>query len=327
MTQERFNSDYLVLSSVYVETMDQAVLPYLKARQEDMRIPGVNEKPLFCSLFKTEQPRGTALIVHGFTENAFKFSELIYSLVRNGFNVVAYDQRGHGRSWRNEKVRDISLTDVDHFDDYVGDLEIIVKQALAKMPKPWVVFSHSMGGAVTSLYLEKHPDVFSRAAFCAPMIQANVGMPIAAVKLICGGMKLVGKGKNRVFVSKPYTEKENFETSCAMGRERFEWYEDERMRHREFQNNGPSYGWTLEAARVTKRILAPGEPEKIKCPVRLYTAALDNTVLPEAQKLFIDRVKQGTQVTVEGAKHEIYRSADEVLFPWWHEVLSFLKGV
>lgn len=326
MTQERLNSDHLVLASSYAETMVGEVLPYLQARQKDERIPGKDGKPLFCSSFETEQPIGTVLIVHGFTENAFKFSELIYSLLHNGFCVVAYDQRGHGRSWRHEKIHDVSLTDVDQFDDYVADMENIVETALKKMPRPWMVFSHSMGGAVTSLYLEKHPDVFSRAAFCAPMIQANLGMPTLLVKFMCATMKLIGKGKSRVFVSKPYTQKDAFESSVATGRERFDWYEDVRMSHQTFQNNGPSYGWTLEAANVTNKILAPGEPEKIACPARLYTAALDNTVMPEPQKQFIGRVKQGTHRIVDGAKHEIYRSSDDVLFPWWHDVLSFFKG-
>ena len=103
MAQERFNSDGLVLSSAYAETMEKMVFPYLEAREQDMHIPGANEKPLFCSRFKTEQARGTVLIVHGFTENAYKFSELTYSLLHNGFSVVAYDQRGHGRSWRHER--------------------------------------------------------------------------------------------------------------------------------------------------------------------------------------------------------------------------------
>ena len=57
-----------------------------------------------------------------------------------------------------------------------------------------------------------------------------------------------------------------------------------------------------------------------------YTAALDDTVLPEPQAAFIARVKDGTHVTVEGAKHEIYRSPDAVVFPWWHDVLGFLAG-
>ena len=49
---------------------------------------------------------------------------------------------------------------------------------------------------------------------------------------------------------------------------------------------------------------------------------LTSQILP--QKQFIKRVKNGEHRLVKGAKHEIYRSPDEVLFPWWHEVLEFL---
>lgn len=324
---EYLNPDGLAFSSHYAETMEHTVFPFLEARQQDMRIPGVGERPLYCSQFKADHPRGTVVIVHGFTENAYKFSEIIYSLLQNGFDVAAYDQRGHGRSWRSEKIQDMSLTDVDRFTDYKRDLEIIMDTVVSKLPKPWLLFSHSMGGAVSALFLEEHPQVFSRAALCAPMIQANLGglAPFAA-RMLCHGMELIGKSNSRIFVSKPYTQKEEFETSCATGKERFDWYEDIRFNRKEFQNNGPTYSWLLESVRVTSRVLAPGAPENIACPVRLYTAGLDNTVLPEPQKKFISRVKDGSHVVVDNAKHEIYRSADDVLFPWWHDVLEFLKG-
>ncbi|MBR3020638.1 MAG: alpha/beta hydrolase [Clostridia bacterium] len=322
-----FNADGLVLSSSYAETMERLVFPYLKKLEKDTTVAGADQKPLFCSTYTVDRPQGTVLLIHGFTENAFKFSELVYSLLQNGFNVVAYDQRGHGRSWHLEKIKDTSLVHVDHFMNYVRDMEIIVDSVVSKQPKPWLLFSHSMGGAVSGLYLESHPDVFSRAAFCAPMIQANLGnMSAGVVKFLCQSAKLIGMGSGRVFVSKPYDGKETFENSVATGRERFDWYESIRSRRKEFQSNGPSYSWTLESVGVTAKLLASGEPEKIACPVRLYTAELDHTVLPEAQEKFISRIKKGTHVTVKGAKHEIYRSDDEVLFSWWHDVLEFLKG-
>ena len=323
---EVMNQDGLVLSTAYADTMDHLVLPYLKARQKDSTVSGADQKPLFCSQYTADHPKGTVLVVHGFTETAFKYSELIYSLLQNGYNVVAYDQRGHGRSWRSEIVKDNTLVHVDHFSDYVRDMEIIVDTVIAKLPKPWLLFSHSMGGAVSGLYLEKHPDTFSRAAFCSPMIQANTGISTIVVKLLCHGAKLIGKGGSRVFISKPYTQKETFEESVATGRERFEWYENIRFITKEYQTNGPSYAWTLESVRVTAKLLAPGAPERIACPVRLYTAELDNTVMPDPQKRFISRIKNGSHVIVKGAKHEIYRSTDDVLFPWWHDVLTFLKG-
>ena len=324
---ERLNGDGLILSDRYEETMQGTVLPYLKERETVLTVQGAENRPLYCVTYRADEPRGTVVIVHGFTENAFKFSEVIFSLLQNGFCVVAYDQRGHGRSWREDRLKaDPSLTHVRHFTEYVRDLEAVCDTVLPSCPKPWTVFCHSMGGAVTSLFLSAHPDVFSRAVLCAPMISPHVGgANRRAVRLMCGTFCLLGQGKKRIFTSKPYAGPEDFDTSCATGRERFDWYDKVKQQHPEFQNNGPTYSWTLEAIKVTKKLLSPGVPEAIACPVRLYSAEWDFSVMPEEQKQFIARVKHGEQFPVPGSRHEIYRSGDEVLFPWWHEVLTFLK--
>ncbi len=326
--QERFNGDGLILSGRYRETMEQHVLPYLTARQKDTVVPGDGGTPLFTSFFTADAPRATAVIVHGFTENAFKFSELIYSLLRSGFNVCAYDQRGHGRSGRDEKVKgDLSLTHVDRFERYVNDLKAVCDARLSDSPRPRVVFAHSMGGAVTALLLENDPGYFDRAALCAPMIAPNRGgMPYAAGMLLCLGAKALGQGRKRVFISKPYAGPEDFDTSCATSRERFDWYDAVKAARPEFHNNGPTYSWTLESLKVTKKILAPGAVERIAIPVRVYGAQEDNSVLPDEQAAFAARLKNGGREVVPGSRHEIYRSTDEALFPWWHEVLAFLKG-
>ena len=327
---ERFNEDGLILSVHYADTMENVVRPYLKAKEKQRTVQGAGEKPLYCVSYDADAPRGTVLVLHGFTENAEKFMEVIYSLLQNGFSVVAYDQRGHGHSWRDDAVKaDPSLTHVSDFNEYEQDLWAVCGAVLKNMPKPWMIFCHSMGGAVTSLFLERHPEVFSRAALCAPMIMANLGgIPQPVITVLCHFFKLLGRGKKRVFVSKPYAGPEDFDTSCATGRERFDWYDKIKQDHREYWNNGPTYSWTLEAIRVNKWLLAPGAGEKIACPVRLYSADKDGSVMPEPQKQFISRVRQGERVFVKGSRHEIYRSTDEVLFPWWHDVLAFLlEGV
>ncbi len=325
MDQELFNADGLVKSGHYAEVMNETVLPFLEAREEKQYLNGVGGLPLYTARFRAENPRGTAVIVHGFTENAFKFSELVYSLLQNHYSVCTWDQRGHGRSGREEAVKgDASLTHVERFRDYEKDMETVCDALLKDMPRPYAVFSHSMGGAVTGLFMEDHPDVFDRAVFCAPMIAPNSGgIPISAGKLICRGMKLMGRGGRRVFTSRPYAGAENFETSCAASRERFEWYDAIRVNTPRFQNNGPSYDWVLQSFSVTGWLLAPGAVEKITVPVRVYSAESDHSVLPDEQKLFADRLIRGRLIRVPGSRHEIYRSADEVLFPWWHEILAF----
>ncbi|MCR5295888.1 MAG: alpha/beta hydrolase [Clostridiales bacterium] len=321
------NPDFLVAAPDYAGAMDSVVLPALAAIEKVTELTAPDGTRLYCVSYPAEKPLGTVLVLHGFTENAFKYSELIYSLVRNGFSVLAYDQRGHGRSARAEGVTGNSVTHVDHFSDYVEDLRLVCDQLLNAMPRPWSIFCHSMGGAVTALYLEKYPDTFTSAVMCAPMIAPNTGgFPPALTLAFCGTAAAIGRGKKHPFFLKEYAGPEKFEDSCATDPARFAWYDAVKASRPEFQNSVPSHRWTVEGVRVTKQILAEGAPESIHIPVMLSTAEKDYSVMPEPQYKFISRVPDGTHVFVRDARHEIFRSVNEVFFPWWHDVLAFLKN-
>ena len=150
------------------------------------------------------------LIVHGFTENALKYSELIWSLLHLGFSVLAYDQRGHGRSWRADGIPDISVTHVDHFSDYVEDLKTVCDTYSEIMPRPWFIFAHSMGGAVASLYLEQEPALFTAAVLSSPDDRAvQPGVPVLSLASAFAFLadKAAGKEKPSVF----------YETLCRTG--------------------------------------------------------------------------------------------------------------
>ena len=323
-----FNEDYLIEVPDYSTVMNHTVIPGLEKYQQDRIIPGKDSVPLFCSVFNAENPCGPVLILHGFTENAYKYSELIWSLIHNHFSVLAYDQRGHGRSGRSDGLSDPSVTHVDHFDDYVDDLRIVCDTLLVNLPRPWTLFAHSMGGAVASLFIEKSHEVFSAVSLCAPMIAPNTGgIPSIAASALCRTADLIGKGKHYPFFMKPYSGPESFETSCATDPARFAWYDAVKASQKDFQNSIPTYRWTAESIGVTRKILSSGAPESITCPVLLSTADMDFSVMPLPQKELISRIPKGRQLFVKGSRHEIYRSTNSVLFPWWHEVLSFLKEV
>ena len=246
--------------------------------------------------------------------------------MRSGFSVVAYDQRGHGRSGRSPCISDSSVTHVEHFDDYVSDLKMVVDRLLAPMPEPHMIFAHSMGGAVAALFLEKYPDVFRAALLCAPMIAPSTrGFSVPAARAVCLAAKLAGRGRRHPFFMKPWSGPEDFSTSCATDPARFAWYDEIKTSREEFRNSIPTYNWTLESLGVTGRILAPGAPEKITCPVLLCSADKDYSVMPEPQKSFIGRVPHGKQIFVRNSRHEIFRSVNDVFFPWWHQVLEFFR--
>ena len=74
---EQFNEDGLILSSNYAGTMNSVVLPYLKAKEKvSAALKGYEGKPLYCVSYPADAPKGTVLVLHGFTECAEKFAEL-----------------------------------------------------------------------------------------------------------------------------------------------------------------------------------------------------------------------------------------------------------
>ena len=319
-----FNDDFLIASDDYTGVMNTQVLSFLKSREMVQHVPGEGGRLLYCVSYEADQPVGTVLIVHGFTENAFKYSELIFSLLHNHFSVVSYDQRGHGRSWHADGIKDPSVTHVDRFFEYVSDMKAVCDRFLPDMPKPAFVFAHSMGGAVTSLFLEKYSGVFSAAVLCAPMIAPHTGgVPAPVATSVCRVADGFGRGRKHPFFMKPWCGPEDFATSCATDPHRFAWYDGVKTATECFRNSVPTYHWTRESLGVTRKILEPGAPERISCPVLLFTAEHDHSVLPGPQEAFIRRVPAGERILVKDARHEIFRSVNEVLFPWWHRILRF----
>ncbi|MBQ9543602.1 MAG: alpha/beta hydrolase [Clostridia bacterium] len=304
------------------KTLDEKVLPALDAAKSEGEFESFDSNRLFWRSYTRPDARKSVAILHGFTESCEKYHELIWYFFSSGSNVYIFDQRGHGKSFRH--VPDRTITHVERFDDYISDFEVFTEKIVPK-DLPRVLFSHSMGGAVAGLYLEKHPDVYEKAIFSSPMIAPSTGgYPLFVGKAICRAAILFGGAKKRIFLSSEYPGEEKFETSCDTSFERFSRYEKFRRKNPDYQNFSPSYRWTLESLNVTKRLLKQGEPEKIKAKCLLLSAGRDDIVLVPPQKLFAERIPDCEYVTFADAKHEIYYSTDDVMEPYVAKLLDFI---
>jgi len=90
--------------------------------------------------------RGTVLVVHGLGEHGGRYAHVAAHLAAQGWAVLAYDQRGHGRSPgpRGGLARDDSL---------LGDLGQLVRWARTHLPGPLVLLGHSMGGLLAGRFV------------------------------------------------------------------------------------------------------------------------------------------------------------------------------
>lgn len=89
-----------------------------------------------------DAPRAAVVLVHGLGEHVGRYDALATRLVRAGYSVHGYDQRGHGYA-QGPRAQ------VRRFEDLIGDLAQFVATVRAWHPEvPLVLFGHSMGGVV-----------------------------------------------------------------------------------------------------------------------------------------------------------------------------------
>jgi len=101
-------------------------------------------------LHLSHHPAGTAahgivVLVHGLGEHLGRYAHVITHLNGWGWHVLAYDQRGHGRS---EGARGRLATDHDLLDD----LSHVIDAARTAHRGPLVLLGHSMGGLVVARF-------------------------------------------------------------------------------------------------------------------------------------------------------------------------------
>src|SRR5262245_33275887 len=100
------------------------------------------------------------VLLHGWLDHRGSF-DLLAPLLPG--RTIAVDQRGHGdSSWAGAGA-------FYHFVEYVGDLDVLVREM--QLPTPLRLVGHSMGGAISLLYAAARPDLVAHLTLldAAPM--------------------------------------------------------------------------------------------------------------------------------------------------------------
>jgi len=104
----------------------------------------------YCYSAPTGHELGYAVFTHGYAEHSRRYDHLFQFFTSLSWGLITYDVRGHGDS---EGQRG----HIEHFDLYVVDLDMIVKEGEQLYPqKPCALVAHSNGGLITAYYLTKH---------------------------------------------------------------------------------------------------------------------------------------------------------------------------
>ncbi len=107
----------------------------------------------------------TVVLVHGFTARLGEW-DLQREALRGRVRVVAYDQRGHGRStWRPRGP--VTMTRLG------DDLEAVLAQVVPEGPV--VLAGHSMGGMTVMAFARRHPTLIGSRVVGAFLLGTSAG--------------------------------------------------------------------------------------------------------------------------------------------------------
>lgn len=121
---------------------------------------------IFVQVFKPQKAsRGTVVTMHGYFVHTGLIVHLIQALLEQNYTVVSIDLPGHGLSSG-------ARASIHEFGRYAQTLADVTEQITA-LPKPFLLFGHSTGGAGVWEYLLQHPDhPYRQAVLAAPLVRS-----------------------------------------------------------------------------------------------------------------------------------------------------------
>lgn len=267
----------------------------------------------------------SVIIVHGFTEFYRKYDELCWYLMKMGYNVFIYDQRGHGLSGR--EVADERLAHVKSFSDYVTDLDAVITSVVMPVAGelPLYALTHSMGGSVVSLYLNSGKDKLEKVLMTSPMVCPHTGgIPLSIAKQILKHDAEKESWDACFRFSHKFCETGSFKKSSDMSRVRYEHIHGLRMADKRYQCCSSTNSWVYNAVSVDKKILDRDALSKVHAKIMIISAGRDRVVKNSRQRQ-LSRELGCPIVTFPKAKHSIFISGQPMLGKYLDTVLTFFK--
>lgn len=270
------------------------------------------------------------VIMQGRAESVVKYAELIDELYQNGFSVFAFDHIGQGQSGR--MVENPLQGYVEHFDAYVEDaIELIakvmqnLKQSHTQQELPQYLLSHSMGGAIGTLLLERAPHLFAKAVLCSPMYGIQTPLPDKVARwLVTVGAtlhRLLGIRSGYFLGQGDYKAVPFEENKLTQSRIRYDWFEQYYNDNVDVRLGGVTFQWLAAALQAMDQIKA--RADAVTTPILGFKAMRDDIVDNYAIDEIFARFTNAELIAVTDAKHEILFEQDQIRTPVIQRILAF----
>lgn len=281
---------------------------------------------LSWSCYRSGSAKAAVVFVHGFTEFSEKYHELCAYFLEMGYDAFLLDLRGHGLSER--QVSDPHLAHVEHFSDYVEDLECyisqIVRPSIGEMPL--YLFAHSMGGSIASLWMAKYGGA-SRAVLSSPMVcPRTYGFPRRALRRIVRRYATEDGRNGKFRYAGEFTPSPVFEKCGDLSFARFRYNLDKRIADVRYQNSSATNAWMEEALTVQEALLDRKTMSAVRARVLLLYGGRDASVRKLPIRRLAALLPKGSCRCFRKGKHGLYTSDNALLAEYLQTVFAFFDA-
>ncbi|HXG78626.1 MAG TPA: alpha/beta hydrolase [Methyloceanibacter sp.] len=272
--------------------------------------------------------RGTVCIFPGRAEFIEKYFEVVGELRRRGFAVAVLDWRGQGGSSR--LTRNPLKGHIEDFAQYEEDLSHFMKAVvLPDCPAPYFALGHSMSAMVLFSAATKRGCWFTRMVMTAPMIEiAGLPIPERLCRNLADGLTMFGFGKRPVPAdARRFRQDQPFEgNTLTSDRERFMRNLSVLQAAPELAIEAPTIGWLKAALDAIRRVKDEKFAPRVRIPVLMLAASEDKIVDSKATEALAARLRAGSQIVLQGARHEILQERDAIREQFWAAFDAFVPG-
>ena len=270
--------------------------------------------------------KGTVVVLPGRNEGIEKYFETIRDLSARGFMTAIADWRGQGGSDR--LIRDTHRGHVRSFFDYADDLDRFFSEiVLPDCRGPFYILAHSTGSLVALLAAPSLVNRVRRMVLVAPFL-TYTGFPLSmkAIRRVATALYWLGLGrmygawgprpKAVPFATNTLTtDATRYRRNSLLGET-----------HPQLALGGPTVAWIRAASEAVEVVCDPDFMTRIQVPILFIGAGADEVVSTRAVADYARRLRGGTMLTIDGARHEILQEADIFREQFWAAFDAFVPG-